>query len=52
VLARLMSFPNVLITSHQGFLTREALHSIAVTTLDNASAFERGEAMPNQVKTG
>jgi len=52
VLARLMSFPNVLITSHQGFLTREALHSIAVTTLDNASAFERGEAMLNQVKTG
>ena len=52
VLARLMSFPNVLITSHQGFLTCEALHSIAVTTLDNASAFERGEAMPNQVKTG
>ena len=50
-LARLMIFPNVLITSHQGFLTREALHAIATTTLGNASAFEHGEPMPNQVKT-
>jgi D-lactate dehydrogenase len=49
-LARLMSFPNVLITSHQGFLTREALHAIAETTLGNASAFERGEPLVNQVK--
>lgn len=50
MLARLMTFPNVLITSHQGFLTREALHSIAATTLDNATAFERGETVVNQVK--
>ena len=49
-LARLMIFPNVLITSHQGFLTREALHAIACTTLGNASAFERGEPMLNRVK--
>jgi len=50
MLARLMTFPNVLITSHQGFLTREALHAIATTTLGNADAFERGEPMINQVK--
>lgn len=50
MLARLMTFPNVLITSHQGFLTREALHAIATTTLGNADAFARGETMVNQVK--
>ena len=36
VLARLLTFPNVLITSHQGFLTREALAAIAATTLEGA----------------
>lgn len=50
VLARLMTFPNVLITSHQGFLTREALGNIANTTLGNASAFAGGQALANQVK--
>lgn len=50
-LARLMIFPNVLITSHQGFLTREALHAIARTTLGSAQAFERGEALVNEVKS-
>jgi len=35
VLMRLMTFPNVLITSHQGFLTEEALKNIAKTTFDN-----------------
>lgn len=41
IFARLLSFPNVLITSHQAFLTREALSDIARTTLANVSAFER-----------
>ena len=41
--ARLLSFPNVLITSHQAFFTTEALTNIAATTLANASAFETGE---------
>jgi D-lactate dehydrogenase len=50
VLARLLTFPNVLITSHQGFLTREALANIADTTLANATAFERGEALANEVR--
>ena len=36
VTARLLSFPNVVITSHQGFFTREALCAISRTTLDNA----------------
>jgi len=49
VLMRLMSFPNVLITSHQGFFTEEALIQIAQTTLDNISAFEKGEALKNEV---
>lgn len=43
VLARLLTFPNVIVTSHQAFLTREALAAIAGTTLDNVSAFARGE---------
>ncbi|QOI99360.1 MAG: 2-hydroxyacid dehydrogenase [Phycisphaeraceae bacterium] len=42
VFARLMTFPNVLITAHQGFLTREALANIAATTADNLDGFERG----------
>lgn len=43
VFARLLTFPNVLITGHQGFFTREALTNIAETTLANARAFESGE---------
>lgn len=49
VLARLMTFPNVLITAHQGFLTREALANIASTTLGNVSAFEQGKPLENEV---
>ena len=40
--ARLLSFPNVIITSHQGFFTEEALKAIACTTLSNARDFEAG----------
>ncbi len=49
VLARLLTFPNVLVTGHQAFFTREALAAIAETTLDNASAFERGEKSGREV---
>lgn len=49
VLARLLTFPNVLVTGHQAFLTREALANIADTTLANVARFERGEACPNRV---
>ncbi len=48
-LARLLTFPNVLVTSHQGFLTREALANIGETTLGNARSFDRGEALPNRI---
>ncbi len=41
---RLLTFPNVLITSHQGFFTREACEGIARTTIDNATDFQRGGA--------
>ena len=43
VTARLLSFPNVIVTSHQGFLTREALAAISETTLQNAKDYEKGE---------
>lgn len=42
LLARLLTFRNVLVTSHMGFLTREALQEIATTTLVNLSDFEAG----------
>ncbi len=46
---RLMSFPNVLITSHQGFFTKEALTQIATTTLKNLTDFEKGIPSENEV---
>jgi D-lactate dehydrogenase len=49
VLARLLSFPNVLLTSHQAFFTREALANIAETTLANISSFFRGEKLANEI---
>ncbi len=42
VLARLLTFPNVIITAHQAFLTRAALSAIAGTTLDNIAAWSNG----------
>ncbi|MGC8101677.1 2-hydroxyacid dehydrogenase [Metapseudomonas otitidis] len=42
VLARLLTFPNVIVTAHQAFLTREALAAIARTTLDNIGAWASG----------
>ena len=50
-LARLMTFPNVLVTSHMGFFTREAMRAIARTTLENAYALENGLSLVNQVGT-
>ena len=47
--ARLLSFPNVIVTSHQGFLTEEALEAISLTTLENAVAFENGNVDKNNV---
>ena len=49
VFARLLTFPNVLITGHQAFFTRDAVRKIAETTLANVSAFEAGGALQNVV---
>lgn len=49
LLARLISLPNVLITSHQAFLTKEALANIACTTLNSISQFESG-VVPETVR--
>ena len=49
-LARLLSFNNVYVTSHQAFFTREALHNIANTTLRNVKDFVEGKSLINEVK--
>ena len=48
-LARLMTFPNVLVTSHMGFFTQEAMQAIAIETMENAYALENGLPLTNQV---
>lgn len=50
-ISRLMTLPNVLITAHQAFLTREALKQIAKTTLQNITDFENGGTNENQVSS-
>lgn len=50
VLARLLSFNNVIVTSHQGFFTREAMRNIAETTLQNIQDFTEGKPLVNEVK--
>ncbi len=49
-LALLLMMPNVIITSHQAFFTREATHNIAVTTLQNILDFIEGKELANEVK--
>jgi D-lactate dehydrogenase len=49
VLARLLTFPNVLITSHQGFFTKEALQNIAETTLVNIKLYFEENKLPNEI---
>jgi D-lactate dehydrogenase len=48
-LARLLTFPNVIITSHQGFFTQEALGNIARTTLDNIKSFLESDRIQNEI---
>ncbi|MGC3965839.1 MAG: 2-hydroxyacid dehydrogenase [Pirellulales bacterium] len=50
VFSRLLTFPNVLVTGHQAFFTREALEAIARQTLMNLGEFARGAALTNEVK--
>ena len=49
VFARLLTFPNVLITAHQAFLTHEALDAIATTTLESVAAVLAGEECENSL---
>lgn len=49
ILSRLIMMPNVLITSHQAFLTHEALERIAETTLGNLRSFFEGQALENEI---
>jgi D-lactate dehydrogenase len=52
VLARLMTFPNVLLTSHQAFFTHEAMTTIAETTVRNMTDFEEGRENENLLRHG
>ena len=52
VLARLLSFNNVIVTSHQAFFTQEAMANIANTTLQNIRDFRTGSELQNEVKAG
>ncbi|GMR05634.1 MAG: 2-hydroxyacid dehydrogenase [Gammaproteobacteria bacterium] len=49
IFERLLTFPNVVITGHQGFFTEQAMQSIASTTLGNVRQFEEGEELENEV---
>ena len=49
VLARLLTFPNVLVTGHQAFFTREAIGNIARTVVDSFTNYEKGLPIPNKV---
>ena len=50
VFSRLLTFPNVIITGHQAFFTREALASIAATTVQNMTDFESGRASGTEIR--
>jgi D-lactate dehydrogenase len=50
VFMRLLTFPNVVITAHQGFFTKEAVRNIAETTIGNITAFETGESELHEVR--
>jgi D-lactate dehydrogenase len=50
VIQRLVSFPNVILTGHQAFFTREAVGTISATTLESISDFEHGRPLANEVR--
>ena len=49
VLQRLVTFPNVIVSSHQAYFTDTALQNISSTTIANLTAFENGEDLVNEV---
>jgi len=52
IFSRLLSFPNVLVTGHQGFFTKEALNMIAETTIQNICDYEAGKDSANIISLG
>jgi D-lactate dehydrogenase len=52
VFSRLLTFPNVIVTAHQGYFTGDALRQIADTTLRNVSDFEAGRPLVNEIRLG
>lgn len=50
IFARLLTFPNVIVTGHQAFLTRQAMMNIADTTLQNISDYEQDQELVNKVE--
>ena len=51
-LALLLMMPNVIVTSHQAFFTQEAMHNIALTTMENIHEMEQGKKLTNEVTLG
>ncbi len=51
-LALLLMMPNVIVTSHQAFFTQEAMHNIAMTTMENIHEMEQGKKLTNEVTLG
>ncbi|PTM13945.1 MAG: hydroxyacid dehydrogenase [Bacteroidetes bacterium] len=49
LIVRLIGFPNVLITSHQAYFTKEAMREITITTLENIEDFGKGIALKNEI---
>jgi D-lactate dehydrogenase len=49
VLQRLVTFPNVIVTGHQAFLTREAVTTICETTLQSVTEFETDKPLSNEI---
>ena len=49
VLQRLMTFPNVIVTGHQAFLTSEAISTISQTTINSISEFAAGQPLSNEL---
>ena len=50
VFERLLSFPNVIVTGHQAFFTREAITTICETTINSFSEFAAGKVLPNEIR--
>ncbi len=50
VFERLLSFPNVIVTGHQAFFTREAISTICQTTIDNVTEFATGQVLSNELR--